>query len=225
MFCWSSTTSYSTHSLYVTVTLSMYLPLLLYQSPRCPIALQSRQCFSLILILSYSFLTTLCLFYFHHLPLTLSLYPLLFSIQVRSFTGSFFFMNLMKMIKWQNFKVSFLAFTKIIQSHVHSHLSLIWNFFRSVSFSLFLSLTLSLSLSLCPSYPNVPSFSLIWILLLLCLPLSHYLWYSFLDFFSNYSSLSPSFSICESLHFWSSVTQLFYQSLCLAVFISLDFFI
>ena len=117
-----------------------------------------------------------------------------------------FLMNLMKIIKWRKIILSLVAYEKLI------HLIFIY-----------IVATWHCQVS-CPTYRNVPSFSLILILLLLCLPLSHSLCYSFLQFYSNYFSLSPSFSICTSLFSWSSVTLLFYHSLCLTVFISLDFF-
>ena len=98
MFCWSSTISHSTHSLYLTVTLSFFLPLLLHQSRRCPNAIRLTRYFSVILFLRHSLLTTLSLSLSLHHGVTLSVssfppfsshtIPLLFSIQVRSFTGS-----------------------------------------------------------------------------------------------------------------------------------------
>ena len=102
MCCWSSTISHSTHSLYETVALSLYLPLLLYQCRRCPNAIRLRRYFSVILILRHSLLTTLSrslslsLSLIHGVTLSVSSFPpfsshtilLLFSIQVRSFPGS-----------------------------------------------------------------------------------------------------------------------------------------
>ena len=97
VFCCSSTICHSTHSLYVRNSNSFFVSIIAsLQSPRCPNAYQLRQYFSVILILRHSLSLVLSHFLFITATLSVSSFPpisshtipLLFSIQVRSFTGS-----------------------------------------------------------------------------------------------------------------------------------------
>ena len=98
MFCCSSTICHSTHSLYETVTFPLYLPLLLYNLFVAPMLFSCANTFqssSFCISISRSFSHSLSHFLFITVTLSASSFPpisshtipLLFSIQVRSFTG------------------------------------------------------------------------------------------------------------------------------------------
>ena len=95
VFCCSSTICHSTHSLYVTVTLSLYLPLLLYNLFVAPMLFSCANTFSLPHFASLSLAPSHSHFLFITVTLSVSSFPpflshtipLLFSTQVRSFTG------------------------------------------------------------------------------------------------------------------------------------------
>ena len=90
-----------------------------------------------------------------------------------------------------------------------------------------ISLSLSPSISLSLSMPFISQRSLISAYFNIATALPPFVTLSLLlisVIFTNYLSLSPSFLIWTCLFSWSSVTLLFYHSLCSTVFISLDFF-
>ena len=144
------------------------------QSVRCPNAFQLRQFFSLILILHHylSLLLplslSLSLYYGHSLCLFFSTILISHYTSIILNSGKklywifLFLMNLMKIIKWQKIILLLMAYEKLIHLII-IHKIITWH----------CQVT-------CPSYRNVPSFPLILILLLLCLPLSHSLCYLFL---------------------------------------------
>ena len=131
MFCCSSTICHTTHSLCVTVTFSLYLPLLVYNLFVAPMLLSctnsfllSSFCitisrsfsrsFSLSLSLSLHYGQSLCLFLS---TIFISHYPFIILNAGKKLYWIFLFlMNFMKIIKWQNLILSLVAYE--IQNHL-----------------------------------------------------------------------------------------------------------
>ena len=123
MFCCSSTICHSTHSLYVTVTLSLYLPLLLYnlfvapmlfscantcQFPSFCITISRSLCLSLSLHLGHP----LCLFFS---TILISHYTSIILNSGKKLCWIFLLlMKLMKIIKWQKIILLLMAYEKLI---------------------------------------------------------------------------------------------------------------
>ena len=123
MFCCSSTICHSTHSLCVTVTLPLYLPLLVYNLFVVPMLLSCTNFFllpsfcitlsrSLSLSLSLHHGHSLCLFFF---TIFTSHYPFIILNAGKKLYWIFLFlMNLMKIIKWQKIILLLMAYEKQI---------------------------------------------------------------------------------------------------------------
>ena len=125
MFCCSSTICHSTDSLCITVTLSLYLPLLVYNLFVAPMLFSCANSFllfsffvtlsrslSLSLSLSLHHGYSLCLFFATNL---ISHYPSIILNSGKKLYWIFLFsMSLMKILKWQNLILSFVAYEKLI---------------------------------------------------------------------------------------------------------------
>ena len=123
MFCCSSTICHSNHSLYVTVTLSLYLPLLLYNLFVAPMLFSCANSFllsSLCITFPHSLCLSLSLHHGHSLCLffstiLISHYPSIILNAGKKLYWIFLFsMNLMKIIKWQKIILSLVAYEKLI---------------------------------------------------------------------------------------------------------------
>ena len=122
MFCCSSTICHSTHSLCVTVTLPLYLPLLLYNLFVAPMLFSCANSFllsSFCITLSRSLCLSLSLHYGHSLCLFFStIFTSHYSFIIlnagkKLYWIFLFLMNLIKIIKLQNLILSLVVYEKL----------------------------------------------------------------------------------------------------------------
>ena len=216
MFCCSSTICHSTHSLCATVTLSLYLPLLLYNLFVAPMLFSCANSFllsSFCITISRSFSHSLSHFLFIMVTLSVSSFPLfsshtiplLFSMQVRSFTGCPFSYEVDEDNQMAKDHTIAYGIWKTNPSYIHlqsRYLTQFMHLFLDIPPTHFRSFSLIVSLPLSFSFDTSPKLSSY-------IPLSNNYYLSLSIYISLLLSVSLLFCYCFSI----SPSLTYFQSL------------